>query len=135
MIAAAIGGTYWAQQKYNDLSPKGKLDYQLKTTTASNTLNNDYYGGKFALGQQGNLPNTNPYQQQMVAAANAEYALRLAELQQKMMSEAPPLRLDVAVKDTEFAKAIDVRFAEGFGKVMGTILPASAPSAPSLLVR
>lgn len=135
VIAAAIGGTYWAQQKYNDLSPKGKLDYQLKTTTASNTLNNDYYGGKFALGQQGNLPNTNPYLQMMVAAVQTDYAIRLAELERKMKEEAPPLRLDVAVKDTEFAKAIDVRFAEGFGKVMGTILPASAPSAPSLLVR
>lgn len=47
------------------------------------------------------------------------------------------VKVEVVVKDSEFAKAIDVRFADGFGKVINTMLPASTSrtSPPSLITR
>lgn len=67
-----------------------------------------------------------------LAPKSALYQQQYAELQRMKDT---PIKLEVKVKDSEFAKAIDLRVKDGFGKVMNSLLPASTKQAPSLLVR
>ena len=123
-IAAAAAILNLAQSKYNDFSAEQKADWQQKMTTMNASATQGYYtkSGLEQLGSQGNLPNTNPYGQMM--QANADITRQL----QETILNAPPLRVDVRVEESELSKFIKFRVEEGMQRQIQSIIPTGAPS-------
>ena len=123
-IAAAAAILNLAQSKYNDFSAEQKADWQQKMTTMNTSATQGYYtkSGLEQLGSQGNLPNTNPYAQMM--QANADTTRQL----QEVILNAPPLRVDVRVEESELSKFIKFRIEEGMQRQIQSIIPTGAPS-------
>ena len=117
LIAGAIAGTWWTQKKYDEMSPRQKTNYQFKTTMAGTSA-----GGPNSSLQ---LPNTNPYSQMQQAAAMIQYQQQMAQVNRNDT----PIKLEVKVNDSLFAKAIDIGFQDNMGKVLNSMLP------PSLLIK
>ena len=123
-IAAAAAILNLAQSKYNDFSAEQKADWQQKMTTMNASATQGYYtkSGLQQMGAQGNLPNTNPYAQMM--QANADTTRQL----QETILNAPPLRVDVRVEESELSKFIKFRVEEGMQRQIQSIIPTGAPS-------
>ena len=123
-IAAAAAILNLAQSKYNDFSAEQKADWQQKMTTMNASATQGYYtkSGLEQLGSQGNLPNTNPYAPMMQAVADTNRQL------QETIINAPPLRVDVRVEESELSKFIKFRVDEGIQRQVQSILPTGAPS-------
>ena len=123
-IAAAAAILNLAQSKYNDFSAEQKADWQQKMTTMNTSATQGYYtkSGLEQLGLQGNLPNTNPYAQMMQASADTTRQL------QETILNAPPLRVDVRVEESELSKFIKFRIEEGMQRQIQSIIPTGAPS-------
>ena len=123
-IAAAAAILNLAQSKYNDFSAEQKADWQQKMTTMNASATQGYYtkSGLEQLGSQGNLPNTNNYAPMMQAVADTNRQL------QETIINAPPLRVDVRVEESELSKFIKLRVDEGIQRQVQSILPTGAPS-------
>ena len=123
-IAAAAAILNLAQSKYNDFSAEQKADWQQKMTTMNASATQGYYtkSGLEQLGSQGNLPNTNNYAPMMQAVADTNRQL------QETIINAPPLRVDVRVEESELSKFIKFRVDEGIQRQVQSILPTGAPS-------
>lgn len=123
-IAAAAAILNLAQSKYNDFSAEQKADWQQKMTTMNASATQGYYtkSGLEQLGSQGNLPNTNNYAPIMQAVADTNRQL------QETIINAPPLRVDVRVEESELSKFIKFRVDEGIQRQVQSILPTGAPS-------
>ena len=122
-IASSAAILYLAQSKYNDFSAEQKADWQQKMTTMNASATQGYYtkSGLEQLGSQGNLPNTNPYAQMMQASADTTRQL------QEVILNAPPLRVDVRVEESELSKFIKFRVEEGIQRQIQSIIPTGAP--------
>lgn len=110
-IAAALGGLSFAQSKYNELTPEQKAAYDLKTSQAG-ASSGDFYSRKSALemlGKQNQLPNTNPYSAMIATTAIATYAEKMAQIEQDMKTNAPPIRLDISTNESEFNKLFNIK--------------------------
>ena len=123
-IASAAAVLNLAQSKYNDFSAEQKADWQQKMTTMNSSATQGYYtkSGLQQMGAQGNLPNTNPYAQMM--QANADTTRQL----QETILNAPPLRVDVRVEESELSKFIKFRVEEGMQRQIQSIIPTGAPA-------
>jgi hypothetical protein len=123
-IAAAAAILNLAQSKYNDFSAEQKADWQQKMTTMNASATQGYYtkSGLEQLGSQGNLPNTNTYAPVMQAVADTNRQL------QETIINAPPLRVDVRVEESELSKFIKFRVDEGIQRQVQSILPTGASS-------
>ena len=101
-IASAAAILNLAQSKYNEYTPTQQADWQQKMTQLStrSTLMSSGAGGSM-------LPNTNPYAQMMQASADTTRQL------QETILNAPPLRVDVRVEESELSKFIKFRIEEG----------------------
>lgn len=123
-IASAAAILNLAQSKYNDFSAEQKADWQQKMTTMNASATQGYYtkSGLEQLGSQGNLPNTNPYAQMMQASADTNRQL------QEIILNAPPLRVDVRVEESELSKFIKFRVDEGMQRQIQSIVPTGTPS-------
>ena len=93
-------------------------------TTMNASATQGYYtkSGLEQLGSQGNLPNTNNYAPMMQAVADTNRQL------QETIINAPPLRVDVRVEESELSKFIKFRVDEGIQRQVQSILPTGAPS-------
>ena len=116
-IASAAAILNLAQSKYNDYSPTQKADWQQKMTQLNtrSTLMSSGASGSM-------LPNTNPYAQIMQATADTNRQL------QEVILNAPPLRVDVRVEESELSKFIKFRVEEGMQRQIQSIIPTGAPS-------
>lgn len=122
-IASAAAILNLAQSKYNDFSAEQKADWQQKMTIMNASATQGYYtkSGLEQLGSQGNLPNTNPYAPMMQAAADTNRQL------QEIILNAPPLRVDVRVEESELSKFIKFRVEEGMQRQIQSIIPTGTP--------
>ena len=110
-IAAALGGLSFAQSKYNELTPEQKAAYDLKTSQAG-VSSGDFYSRKSTLemlGKQNQLPNTNPYSAMIATTAIATYAEKMAQIEQNMKTNAPPIRVDISTNESEFNKLFNIK--------------------------
>lgn len=116
-IAAAAAVLNLAQNKYDSMSPTQQADWQQKMTQLNtrSTLMSSGAGGSM-------LPNTNPYAPMMQAVADTNRQL------QETIINAPPLRVDVRVEESELSKFIKFRVDEGIQRQVQSILPTGAPS-------
>lgn len=116
-IAAAAAILNLAQDKYDNMSPTQQADWQQKMTQLNtrSTLMSSGAGGSM-------LPNTNPYAPMMQAVADTNRQL------QETIINAPPLRVDVRVEESELSKFIKFRVDEGIQRQVQSILPTGAPS-------
>ena len=116
-IASAAAILNLAQSKYNDYSPTQKADWQQKMTQLNtrSTLMSSGASGSM-------LPNTNPYAQIMQATADTNRQL------QEVILNAPPLRVDVRVEESELSKFIKFRVDEGMQRQIQSIVPTGTPS-------
>ena len=116
-IASAAAILNLAQSKYNDYSPTQKADWQQKMTQLNtrSTLMSSGASGSM-------LPNTNPYAPMMQAAADTNRQL------QEIILNAPPLRVDVRVEESELSKFIKFRVDEGMQRQIQSIVPTGTPS-------
>ena len=116
-IAAAAAILNLAQDKYDNMSPTQQADWQQKMTQLNtrSTLMSSGAGGSM-------LPNTNPYAPMMQAVADTNRQL------QETIINAPPLRVDVRVEESELSKFIKFRVDEGIQRQIQSILPTGAPS-------
>lgn len=110
-IAAALGGLSFAQSKYSELTPEQKAAYDLKTSQAG-VSSGDFYSRKSALemlGKQNQLPNTNPYSAMIATTAITAYAEKMAQIEQDMKTNAPPIRVDISTNESEFNKLFNIK--------------------------
>ena len=116
-IASAAAVLNLAQSKYNDYTPEQKADWQQKMTylNTRSTLMSSGASGSM-------LPNTNPYAQIMQATADTNRQL------QEVILNAPPLRVDVRVEESELSKFIKFRVDEGMQRQIQSIVPTGTPS-------
>ena len=116
-IASAAAILNLAQSKYNEYTPTQQADWQQKMTQLStrSTLMSSGASGSM-------LPNTNPYSQMMQASADTTRQL------QEVILNAPPLRVDVRVEESELSKFIKFRIEEGMQRQIQSIIPTGAPS-------
>ena len=116
-IASAAAVLNLAQSKYNEYTPTQQADWQQKMTQLStrSTLMSSGASGSM-------LPNTNPYSQMMQASADTTRQL------QEVILNAPPLRVDVRVEESELSKFIKFRVEEGMQRQIQSIIPTGAPS-------
>jgi hypothetical protein len=116
-IASAAAILNLAQSKYNEYTPTQQADWQQKMTQLStrSTLMSSGASGSM-------LPNTNPYSQMMQASADTTRQL------QEVILNAPPLRVDVHVEESELSKFIKFRVEEGMQRQIQSIIPTGAPS-------
>lgn len=116
-IASAAAILNLAQSKYNDYSPTQKADWHQKMTQLNtrSTLMSSGASGSM-------LPNTNPYAPMMQAAADTNRQL------QEIILNAPPLRVDVRVEESELSKFIKFRVDEGMQRQIQSIVPTGTPS-------
>ena len=116
-IASAAAILNLAQSKYNDFSAEQKADWQQKMTQLNtrSTLMSSGASGSM-------LPNTNPYAPMMQAAADTNRQL------QEIILNAPPLRVDVRVEESELSKFIKFRVDEGMQRQIQSIVPTGTPS-------
>lgn len=117
LIAGAITGTWWTQKKYNEMTPRQQASYQLKTTMSGTSAGSPNSSLQ--------LPNTSPYSQMQQIAAQIQYQQQMAQINRNDT----PIKLEVKVNDSLFAKAIDIGFQQNMGKVLNSMAP------PSLLVK
>lgn len=117
-IASAAAILNLAQSKYNEYTPTQQADWQQKMTQLGtrSTLMSSGAGGSM-------LPNTNPYAQMMQASADTTRQL------QETILNAPPLRVDVRVEESELSKFIKFRIEEGMQRQIQSIIPTGAPSS------
>ena len=116
-IAAAAAILNLAQDKYDNMSPTQQADWQQKMTQLNtrSTLMSSGAGGSM-------LPNTNPYAPMMQAVADTNRQL------QETIINAPPLRVDVRVEESELSKFIKFRVDEGIQRQVQSVIPTGAPS-------
>lgn len=116
-IASAAAVLNLAQSKYNEYTPTQQADWQQKMTQLNtrSTLMSSGASGSM-------LPNTNPYSQMMQASADTTRQL------QETILNAPPLRVDVRVEESELSKFIKFRVEEGMQRQIQSIIPTGAPS-------
>ena len=116
-IASAAAVLNLAQSKYNEYTPTQQADWQQKMTQLStrSTLMSSGASGSM-------LPNTNPYSQMMQASADTTRQL------QEVILNAPPLRVDVRVEESELSKFIKFRVEEGMQRQIQSIIPTGAPA-------
>lgn len=83
-----------------------------------------YYtkSGLEQLGSQGNLPNTNPYAQMMQAFCRYNSTIARSIL------NAPPLRVDVRVEESELLSLLSSVLKKGMQRQIQSIIPTGAPS-------
>ncbi len=116
-IASAAAVLNLAQSKYNEYTPTQQADWQQKMTQLNtrSTLMSSGASGSM-------LPNTNPYSQMMQASADTTRQL------QETILNAPPLRVDVRVEESELSKFIKFRVEEGMQRQIQSIIPTGAPA-------